>query len=183
MDTVVKIPAVNNENQSTSTYESQIKKFKPEQGLSARNFNDIRKFVYEWFTHFEHASTVDYYLSHLDGRHLNVSFPGQAPLTNHSDFEKWYNNLLTQTVWNFHDLSKIQIKRTSSNEYLISFVVDWYGEVKSNSDQLTGWQSRKDSYLYHYSRRQTWTLTDFDNNLKIQNLVVTNGDTASPITE
>lgn len=164
-------------------YEVSVTKFKPESGLAATNTNDVRAFVYEWFTHFEHAATADYYLQHLDSTGLILSFPGQAPLTAHSDYVKWYNNLLAQTRWNFHDISNLQIKKTTSSEFLVSFVVNWYGEVKSTSDQLAGWQSRKDSYLYHYTLRQTWTVKDSNHGLIIQKLLVTAGNTASPIAE
>lgn len=170
-------------NQTVTTYEAQAKKFKPENGLAARNRNDVRLFVFEWFTHFEHASSADYYLSHLNDKDMSLSFPGQAPLTSHSDYTKWYNNLLAQTLWNFHDLSKIQVKQTAANEFLVSFVIDWYGEVKSTSDQLAGWQSRKDSNIYHYNLRQTWTVKDIDHRLIIRKLLVTSGDTPSPVME
>jgi hypothetical protein len=61
-------------------------------------------------------------------------------------------------------------------------VVDWYGEVRADSDQLAGWQSRRDSRLYHYSIRQTWTVTVSDRPV-IQNLVAAGGETPSPIEE
>ena len=38
-----------------SDYEARTKQFKPEQ-LAAPNSNDVRRFLYEWFTHFEHAA-------------------------------------------------------------------------------------------------------------------------------
>lgn len=175
--------AQNMSTQTVSAYESPIKQFKPEAGLAATNSNDVRRFVYEWFTQFEHAAPAAYYLSHLDDKNMNLAFPGQAPLTSHADYTKWYNNLLAQTLWNFHDVSTLQIKRTVSNEFLISFIVNWYGEVKASSEQVAGWQSRKDSYLYHYTLRQTWTVKDNNKSLIIEKLVVVGGDTPSPIAE
>jgi hypothetical protein len=50
-------------------------------------------------------------------------------------------------------------------------VVDWYGEVRSDSDQLDGWQTRQDSFLYHHMLRQTWTVSDAGR-LLIQRLIV-----------
>ena len=168
------------ESISVAAYESLVLPFKPEHGLAATNSNDVRRFLYDWFTHFEHAAGADFYLSHLEDKNMSVTFPGQPPLTSHADFAKWYNNLIAQTLWNFHDISAIQIKRTAPQEFLVSFVVNWYGEVKSNSDQLAGWQTRTDSLLYHHKLRQTWTVTASDR-LVIQDLIVTGGDTASPI--
>jgi hypothetical protein len=165
---------------SATSHESQAKQFKPVHGLAATNLNDLRLFLYEWFTHFEHAAPTDFYLSHLDDKTMLVAFPGMAPLTSHADFAGWYENLLARTLWNFHDVSAIQIKRTGPQEYLISFVVDWWGEVKSDSNQLAGRQSRSDSFFYHHRLRQTWTVKAGDR-LLIENLVVTGADAPSPI--
>src|SRR5579859_4344215 len=142
---------------SVALYEQQVEQFKPMHGLTGTNLNDLRLFLYEWFTHFEHAAAVDFYLSHLDDRKMHIAFPGLAPLISHADFVQWYDNLLAQTLWNFHALSMIQINRTAPQEYLISFLVDWYGEVRAESEQLATWQSRSDSCLYHHMLRQTWT--------------------------
>ena len=167
---------------SVALYESQVKRFKPEHGHAATNSNDLRLFIYEWFTHFEHAAIDDFYLGHLDEQNMHLAFPGQPPLTSHTDFARWYSDLLTQTLWNFHDVSTIDIKRTSTHEFLISFVVDWYGEVKADSDPAAGWQSRTDSLLYHHRLRQTWTVKVRDR-LLIEKLIVTAEDTPSPIRE
>jgi hypothetical protein len=163
-------------------YEQQVEQFKPKHGLTETNPNDLRLFLYEWFTHFEHAAAVDFYLSHLDDGEISLVFPGTAPLTSHADFVQWYENLLAQTLWNFHDLSMLQIHRTAPREYLISFLVDWYGEVRAESEQLAGWQSRPHSYLYHHRLRQTWSVKAVDR-LLIEKILVTGADTPSPIRE
>lgn len=173
--------AQNMPDQSLASYEKQAKKFKPENGLAAKNTNDLRLFVYEWFTNFEHASKVDFYLGHLDNSDMSLSFPGQTPLTTHAGYTKWYDNLLAQTLWNFHDISSLQIKKTGTKQFLVTFLVNWYGEVKASSDQLAGWQSRKDSNIYHYTLRQSWTVKDSGQKWFIQKLLVTPGDTPSPI--
>jgi len=165
---------------SVGEYESQVEPFKPVRGLAATNPNDLRLFLYDWFTHFEHASVVDFYLSHLDDNSMSIAFPGMAPLTSHAAFIGWYSNLLAQTLWNFHDISAMEVKQTSPQDYLISFVVDWYGEVRPGSDQLAGWQSRSDSHIYHHRLRQTWTVKVADR-LLIEKIIVTGADTPSPI--
>jgi hypothetical protein len=165
---------------SVTAYEARVYEFKPKNGLAARNFNDLRLFVYKWFTHFEHAAPTDFYLNHLDAENLHVEFPGSEPIRNHVGFAAWYENLIDQTLWNFHDLARIQIRRTAPKHYLISFVVDWYGEVSSESDQLDAWQTHPDSFLYHHTLRQTWTVSDGDR-LQIQRLIVSSGTSPSPI--
>ena len=155
-----------------AAYETHLKRFKPAQSLAETNPNDLRRFLYDWFVHFEHAAPVDFYLSHLDDKNMQLTFPGMAPLASHADFAAWYSNLLAQTLWNFHDVSALQITQPSAHEVLVSFVVDWYGEVRQGSEQLAGWQSRPDSHLYHHPLRQTWTVKVGDR-LLIEKLVVT----------
>lgn len=167
---------------SAAGYEKQVKRFKPEHGLAALNSNDVRHFVYEWFSHFEHAAPPDFYLDHLADKNLYVSFPGRPAFLSPADFARWYNTLIAQTLWNFHDLSTIQVKLIAPQEFLVSFVVNWYGEVRQESDPAASWQSRKDSYMYHYTLRQTWTVRSNDK-LIIEKLVVSSGDTPSPIRE
>ena len=167
---------------SVVEYEARVRRFKPEQGLAATNSNDLRRFLYEWFTHFEHAAPAEFYLDHIAAENLDVRFPGSDPITSHADFAGWYENLLTHTLWNFHDVSAIQIMQTAANEHLVTFVVNWYGEVRADSDQLAGWQSRSDSCLYHHFIRQTWTIVVADRPV-IKKLVAAAGDTLSPIAE
>src|SRR5262245_57743023 len=40
----------------TAQYESEIRRFMPAGGPVATNTNDLRRFIYEWFTHFEHVA-------------------------------------------------------------------------------------------------------------------------------
>jgi hypothetical protein len=170
------------ETVSAVDYEAQVRRFKPEEGLAATNSNDLRRFVYEWFTHFEHAAPTDFYLDHLDDGNLDLRFPGSDPITSPAGFTGWYENLLAQTLWNFHDVSAIQIKQTAAELFLVTFLVDWYGEVRAESHERAGWQSRGDSCLYHHFVRQTWTIT-VDDRPVIQTLVAAGGDTPSPIAD
>ena len=71
---------------SVVDYEAQVKRFEPDHGLAATNSNDLRRFIYEWFTHFEHAAPIDFYLSHLDDENLDVRFPGLDPIISHTEF-------------------------------------------------------------------------------------------------
>jgi hypothetical protein len=50
-------------------------------GRAATNSNDLRRFIYEWFTHFEHAATDEFYLRHLDDEnmHLIATVPPAEP--------------------------------------------------------------------------------------------------------
>jgi hypothetical protein len=167
---------------SAAEYETEVTRFKPEDGLIPPTTNDLRSFLYDWFAHFEHAAPVDFYLNHLAGEDLDLRFPGMDPMTSHADFARWYENLMAQTLWNFHDISAVEIEQIGADQYLMSFVFHWYGEVRADSDQLAGWQSRSDSFLYHHFIRQTWTMTVHDR-LVIRKLVAAAGETPSPIAE
>ena len=163
-----------------AAYETHVKRFKPEPDRAAVNTNDLRRFLYDWFTYFEHAVPIGFYLGHLDDKNMHLAFPGMAPLTSHAAFTGWYDNLLAQTLWNFHAVSALQIERTGPRAYRMSFIVDWYGEVKADSEQRAGWQSRSDSTLYHHTLRQTWIVTAGDR-LRIEKLLISAGDSPSPI--
>ena len=170
------------ETASVVDYETKVKRFKPERGLAATNSNDLRRFIYDWFTHFEHAAPTDLYLTHLDDGNMEVRFPGLEPITSHAEFAGWYENLMAQTLWNFHDISAIQIKQRADGQYLVTFVFNWYGEVRAGSDQLVRFQSRPDSCLYHHFIRQTWTVAVGERPV-IQKLIGAGGDSPSPIAE
>jgi hypothetical protein len=172
--------SVTAEAASVVDYEAQVTRFKPESGLAATNSNDLRRFLYDWFAHFEHAASVDFYLEHLAAEDLDLRFPGIDPMTSRADFARWYENLMAQTLWNFHDISAVQIEQVAAEQYLMSFVFHWYGEVRADSDQLAGWQTRADSCLYHHFIRQTWTVTAGERPV-IQTLVADSGDAPSPI--
>lgn len=174
--------SVTAEAASVVDYEAQVKRFMPESGLAATNSNDLRRFLYDWFAHFEHATPTDFYLDHLDDENLDLRFPGMDPMTSHADFAEWYENLMAQTLWNFHDISAVQIKQVAGGQYLMSFVFHWYGEVRADSDQLAGWQTRPDSRLYHHFIRQTWTVTAGDRPV-IQSIVAASGASPSPLSE
>jgi len=169
------------ETASAVEYEAQVTRFKPERGLGAANSNDLRRFIYEWFTHFEHKAPADVYLGHLDDGNMDLRFPGLDAMTSHADFVGWYENLMAQTLWNFHDISAIQIEEIAAGQHLVTFLFDWYGEVRADSEQLAGWQSRPDSCLYHHFIRQTWTVLTVGDRLVIRTLVGAGGDTPSPI--
>src|SRR5262249_35093818 len=60
------------------------------------NSNDLRRFLYDWFTHFELTAPTDFYPSHLANENLHLRFPGSSTITSHADFVAWYENLLAQ---------------------------------------------------------------------------------------
>lgn len=147
---------------SIALFEQQASQFKPANAKISVNTNDIRRFVYDWFTHFEHIADVDYYLSHLDETTMQVAFPGQSPITTHAGFADWYTNLITHTLWNFHDLSQIQVSGATRQGYTVSFLVNWYGEVRADSEQAPGWRTNGESNIYRHHFRQTWTVKVVD---------------------
>ena len=147
---------------SVALFEQQASQFKPTNAKTSANTNDIRRFVYDWFTHFEHIADVNYYLSHLDEMMMQVVFPGQSPITTYAGFADWYTKLITHTLWNFHDLSQIQVSGTTKQGYTVSFLVDWYGEVRAESEQASGWRTNGESNIYHRHLRQTWMVKVVD---------------------
>src|SRR5262245_29649811 len=61
---------------SVVDHEAQVKRFKPEQVWRGTNSNDLRRYIYEWFTH-RRVSTNDGYLEPSRGLG-NLSIFGHA---------------------------------------------------------------------------------------------------------
>jgi hypothetical protein len=73
--------------------------------IAAPNANDVARFVYTWFTLFEHRARAESLTAYLsDDEQLSVSFPGGKPLQTRQQFADWYDELLANTTWNFHEL-------------------------------------------------------------------------------
>ena len=63
------------------------------------NANDVRRFVYAWFTLFEHRAPAERLAAHLpDDGPLRLAFPGADPLLTKRQFIDWYRTPLANTL-------------------------------------------------------------------------------------
>ena len=88
------------------------------------NSNDVARFVYTWFTLFEHRARPESLTAYLaDSEQLSLRFPG-SEMHNIQQFTDWYQALLANTTWNFHELSALTIQPAVSG-FTVGFDVDW----------------------------------------------------------
>jgi hypothetical protein len=116
------------------------------------NANDVARFVYTWFTLFEHGARPESLTTYLaDSEQLSLSFPGGEPLHTREQFTDWYRQLLTNTTWNFHELSGLAIGPTMAG-FTVGFDVDWQGAVSDGSE----WPSNLEAGQFCFEMRQDW---------------------------
>ena len=116
------------------------------------NTNDVARFVYTWFTLFEHRAPAESLTAYLtDGEQLRLSFPGGRPLQTGKQFTEWYEELLANTTWNFHELSGLTIQPTVSG-FTVGFDVDWQGAVSDGSE----WPSNLEGGRFRFAMHQDW---------------------------
>jgi hypothetical protein len=136
------------------------------------NTNDVARFVYTWFTLFEHRGRAESLTAHLsDDEQLSLSFPGGKPLRTSRQFTDWYDQLLANTSWNFHELSGLTIHPTASG-FTVGFDVDWHGAVSEGS----AWPSNLDGGEFRFAMHQDWHVAvrpgaAADNPFEIETLV------------
>jgi len=116
------------------------------------NANDVARFVYTWFTLFEHRARPESLTAYLaDSEQLSLRFPGSEPLHTIQQFTDWYDELLGNTTWNFHELSGLTIQPTESG-FAVRFDVDWQGAVSDGSD----WPANLGAGRFRFAMRQDW---------------------------
>ena len=136
------------------------------------NANDVARFVYTWFTLFEHRARAESLTAYLtDGEELSLSFPGGKPLQTGQQFTDWYEQLMANTTWNFHELSGLTIQPTVSG-FTVGFDVDWHGAVSDGSQ----WPSNLEGGQFRFAMHQDWHVAvrpgaAADNPFEIETLV------------
>ena len=136
------------------------------------NANDVARFVYTWFTLFEHRARAESLTAYLtDGEELSLSFPGEQALQTGQQFTDWYEQMLANTTWNFHELSGLTIQPAVSG-FTVGFDVDWHGAVSDGSQ----WPSNLEGGQFRFAMHQDWHVTvrpgaAADNPFEIETLV------------
>jgi hypothetical protein len=123
-----------------------------EPDTASPNANDAARFVYTWFTLFEHRARADRLTPYVsDGEQLSLGFPGGDPLRTREQFTDWYEQLLANTTWNFHALSGLTIQPTASG-FTVGFDVDWEGALADGST----WPSNLEGGRFRFALHQDW---------------------------
>jgi len=111
----------------------------------------VARFVYIWFTLFEHSARPESLTAYLaDSEQLSLVFPGSEMHTS-EQFADWYRELLVNTTWNFHELSGLTIQPAVGG-FTVGFDVDWQGAVSDGSD----WPANLEAGQFRFAMRQDW---------------------------
>jgi hypothetical protein len=137
------------------------------------NANDVARFVYTWFTLFEHRARAESLMAYLsDADELSLTFPG-GTLRTREAFADWYRELMANTAWNFHELSRLTIQPTATG-FTIGFDVDWHGGLCDGSQ----WPSNLAGGQFRFAIHQDWRVAvrpgvAADNPFAIETIVAT----------
>ena len=139
--------------------------------------NDVRRWVYSWFTLFEHRAAAERLVAHLADDMLSLTFPGGEPLRSGAEFVAWYAELLANTRWNFHELTNITVEPTSTGSrpsFDVGLDISWQGQTVEGSP----WYSNLPDGQFRFEVHQDWKVIShdgdaLDNPFKIVDLVAT----------
>ena len=146
--------------------------------------NDVRRWVYTWFTMFEHRAEPRELVAHLTDGPLSMTFPGGEPLRNRSAFAAWYEDLLANTTWNFHELTNITVQATNTGTHPtfdVGLDISWQGQIVEGS----GWATNLPAGQFRFEVHQQWQVISqdgdaLDDPFQIVNLVATMKGTMDP---
>lgn len=105
--------------------------------------NDIKAFVYQWFSYFDHQVELVTITPHLSDE-IDMSFP-DFPIRSMTDFTNWYQNVIDNIQWNTHDISELKVTKINALEWNVSFRVRWRAQTY-------------DSKRYDFLTQQDWQL-------------------------
>lgn len=86
--------------------------------------NQVRSFVYKWFSLFDRNAPASEFLRHLPHHNFKMNFP-EKKITNHSDFKAWYKNILATVKSANHEIKHLNIIQEKDSSYLVELVVLW----------------------------------------------------------
>lgn len=89
------------------------------------NENDVKAFVHSWFAGFDHQSDRWFFERHLDTENVDMYFPEFGPIKSISDFEKWYQGVIDNIQWNFHEISNLRVSGNEEKGFSVSLDISW----------------------------------------------------------
>jgi len=120
--------------------------------------NDVRRWVYSWFTMFEHRAPAERLVRHLAQDSLSLTFPGGEPLRSRAEFAEWYDGLLANTKWNFHELTNLTVVAGEDDgrpSFEVGVDIGWQGEVVEGSQ----WSTNLPDGRFRFEVHQDWHVT------------------------
>lgn len=121
--------------------------------------NDVRSFVYQWFSWFDRHAEESLFLAHLPDQGMLMRFPppDQPPLRSHADFQKWYRGIGETIRANTHEIDDLQVTTLDKDNYEVTLRV-WWRAVTQEAQPI----------VQHI--RQTWEVARQDGAFVIRRL-------------
>ena len=88
------------------------------------NENDIKSFVYRWFSWLDHQVSDFLLLYHLSKDDLVMKLP-EALVRNHSDFKKWYQGMKDTIQSNNYEVGDIKVTGLPKGRYKVDLSLRW----------------------------------------------------------
>jgi hypothetical protein len=114
------------------------------------NANQIRSFVYYWFSLHDRHANIQKSLDLLDTQHLSMQYPEMA-VRNAAEYTKWYTDVGINIKSNLHQIQQLTITYLPDHRYQINVVVNWQAIDKNNK-------------FIDVNATQQWILVDSTNN-------------------
>ncbi len=127
--------------------------------------NELKSFVYCWFSLFDRNAPIAEFLAVLRDRDLDVSLPG-AHLKSHTEFTDWYAGILQTFKSASHDIRSLEITNKEDGSFQVDLSVQWTAE---------GYDGAHPNILVH----QVWKQVDQGGQTPIINSIA--GTVVNPI--
>ena len=114
--------ALGQETQTELSPPKRETRVRPEETAFVPNENDIKSFVYRWFSWLDHRVEGFLFLYHLNKEDLLMKLP-EATIHSHDDFKKWYQSFCENSQSNTHEVSNIKVKSLANGRYSVDLSV------------------------------------------------------------
>ncbi|MEI6055168.1 MAG: hypothetical protein WCR55_03835 [Lentisphaerota bacterium] len=108
--------------------------------------NQIKSFVYYWFSLHDVHADINKSYALLDKDNLYMKFP-EITVKNLDDYKKWYDGVGTNIKSNLHYVKKLEVTFAGANKYTVNILVNWQA-------------IDKDGKFIDMDATQEWTLVD-----------------------
>ena len=110
------------------------------------NKNQIKSFVYYWFSLHDVHADINKSYALLDQDNLLMKFP-EIIVKNLVDYKKWYDGVETNIKSNLHYVKSLEVTFAGANKYRVNVLVNWQA-------------IDKDGKFINVDATQEWSLVD-----------------------
>lgn len=105
------------------------------------NENDVRAFVYQWFSQFDRQADLGEFTRHLATTDLRIEFP-EMTITDAEGFKAWYDGIKKAIRRNTHDVTTLKVSRLGEALFGVDLQVRWQAETYKNECYDNTYQQR-----------------------------------------